>query len=86
MTKQEFIKRTGYSPKSAEEFWNIHDEYMASLEEKDVWCKAWIELFEEIDNATGYRAWNELSELERENVRSEMNVKIDEINEQEEEE
>ncbi len=84
MTKQEFIKRTGYTPKSKQEFWNIHEEYCDTLADKDVWCKAWIELLEEADNAPGYGDWRTLSEDERNDIRDLMDEKIDEINEQEE--
>lgn len=41
MTQQEFTIRTNYTPKSADEFWAIHDEYMNSSMGKDEFCKAW---------------------------------------------
>ena len=41
MTQQEFMVRTGYTPKSEEEFWTIHDEYVNSPFSKDEFCKAW---------------------------------------------
>lgn len=42
MTQQEFMVRTGYTPKSEEEFWTIHNEYVNSPFNKDEFCKVWI--------------------------------------------
>lgn len=41
MTQQEFMVRTGYTPKSEEEFWTIHNEYVNSPFNKDEFCKVW---------------------------------------------
>ena len=41
MTQQEFMMRTGYAPKSEDEFWTVHDEYVNSPFNKDEFCKVW---------------------------------------------
>ena len=41
MTQQEFTARTGYTPKTEDEFWSIHDEYCNSSFNKDEFCKNW---------------------------------------------
>lgn len=41
MLLQEFIVRTGYTPKSEEEYRKIEDEYYNFPGDKDEFCKAW---------------------------------------------
>lgn len=41
MTQQEFTARIGYTPKTEDEFWSIHDEYCNSSFNKDEFCKNW---------------------------------------------
>lgn len=82
MTQQEFTARTGYVPKSEEEFWNIHNAYCDSCADKDAWCKAWAYMYDlygdeapGLDDATWesyclleqYIEWPELMECEMAN-------------------
>lgn len=40
MTQQEFFVRTGVQP-TAEEWWNIHDNYISFNGDKNQFCRAW---------------------------------------------